>query len=461
MVRSNRQIGFQTSAFAVMLFLAPLVGANTLLSSAAQDEGTATKSILQATADPVAQLQKRIDRGEVKLAYTEAHGYLESLLKALKVPVSSQVLVFSRTSLQTKLISPKTPRAIYFNDDVYVGWPPETEALEVSTVDPATGGVYYMLPQRESGPHRLVRVGQQCLECHNSAMTGGIPGHIMRSVHVLPDGQPDLAAGSYLTTDQSPFDERWGGWYVTGAPGSLRHMGTSEPSVAGSGTSRGEAASDLSKLFDTAPYLSPHSDIVALMVLAHQTHVHNLLARANIESRAALSEEQAVYRELHVSQNSHLQATLKRIEACAEPLVRAMLFVGEARLPSPVQGDTTFSTDFVSRGPRDHHGHSLRDFDLKTRLFRYPCSYLIYSSAFDALPGPARDYVYRRIWRVTSGKETGRDFVHLSPADRKNILAILSETKRSFSAWLRGASHRGVVSPPKPAPRAVRRPPNT
>lgn len=442
-VHSNRPIGVRTSAATPLLFLGLLLSASALLCSASQDRVTVPKAASQITADPVAKLQKRIDHGEVKLAYAEAHGYLESLLKALKIPVSSQVLVFSRTSLQTKLISPKTPRAIYFNDDVYVGWPPETEALEVSTVDPATGAVFYMLPQREDGPHRLVRVGQQCLECHNSAMTGGIPGHIMRSVHVLPDGQPDLAAGSFLTTDQSPFEERWGGWYVTGASGPLMHMGNRPPRAEGGepDNANGGTATGLGKFFDTSPYLSPHSDIVALMVLAHQTHVHNLLGRVNIESRSALNDEQAVFRELHVSQSPHLQSTLKRIESSAEPLVQAMLFVGEARLTSPVQGNTTFCTDFTSRGPKDRRGHSLRDFDLKTRLFRYPCSYLIYSQAFDALPGPARDYVYRRIWQIMSGKESGKDFAHLTPADRKNIVSILRETKPSFTTWLHAARH--------------------
>src|SRR5262245_24481761 len=88
-----------------------------------------------AATDPVARLMKKIEAGETTIAYDEQHGYLSSLLKALNVPVSSQGLVFSRTSLQVDRIAPWSPRAIYFNDDIYLGWVQGGPIMEIAAVD--------------------------------------------------------------------------------------------------------------------------------------------------------------------------------------------------------------------------------------------------------------------------------------------------------------------------------------
>ena len=130
--------------------------------------------------DPVAQLQQRLAKGELKLAYDERLGYLPAVLAALKVNTSSQLLVFSKTSLQRERISPQTPRSLFFNDDVYVGFIPGAPLLEFSTADAKLGGVFYTLEQNETAPPRFVR-NNQCLECHASSKTMGVPGHLVRS----------------------------------------------------------------------------------------------------------------------------------------------------------------------------------------------------------------------------------------------------------------------------------------
>lgn len=382
-------------------------------------------------ADAVAALQKRLDRGQAQLTYEERRGYLESALRLLHVPPSSQALVFSKTSFQAPRISPQAPRAVYFNDDVYIGWVQDGDVLEVSAVDPQLGAVFYVLPQRDEGPHRFVRVSKQCLECHYSAMTGGIVGHIMRSVHVLPDGQPDLAAGSFLTTDQSPLAERWGGWYVSGTASGQRHMGNQA-----AGKAPEADVTDLRRLLDVSPYLTGHSDIVALMALAHQTHVHNLIARANWSSRAALADERQLRAEIGGLSSAPLKSTMARIEAAVDPLVDGLLFVGEAPLAAPVAGTSTFAADFAARGPRDRRGRSLRELDLKRRLLRYPCSYLIYSRAFDGMPELARNAAYRRIWEILSGRTGVRSATNATPEERKAALEILIDTKPEFAAWI-------------------------
>jgi hypothetical protein len=388
--------------------------------------------------DSISRLQQQIDKGQVKLTYNAQHGYLNSVLQALNIPISSQMLVFSKTSFQRDLISPYMPRALYFNDNTYIGWVQGGRALEVSTVDPHLGAVFYVLSQDKAEKPRFTRQTHECLQCHDSNMANGVPGHIMRSVYTRADGQPELREGSYITTDQSPMKERWGGWYVTGTHGAQRHLGNiifhGEDTGATLNLDKGANVTDLRGLVDTSPYLSKHSDIVALMVIEHQTHLENLITRANHQTRMALYYEQELNRELSRPQNYRSDSTISRIKSAGEPLVKAMLFVGEPPLTSPVAGTSGFSTQFAAKGPRDKQGRSLRELNLKTRLFKYPCSYLIYSDAFDALPTLAKEYVYRRFWEILGGQDKSPDFAHLSEADRKAILEILLDTKSDFAA---------------------------
>jgi hypothetical protein len=193
--------------------------------------------------------------------------------------------------------------------------------------------------------------------------------------------------------------------------------------------SAGVNVTDLSRFIKTSPHLTPHSDIVALMVLEHQTEMHNRIARANYLTRIALRDEAEFNKALGRPADYRSESTLSRIKNAGEPVVKYLLFCEEARLTDAVKGTSGFAEEFVKRGPRDHHGRSLRELDLKRRLFVYPCSYLIYSEAFDALPAPVKDYVLRRLWDVLSGKETGKDFAHLSTDDRRAILEILRATK--------------------------------
>ena len=177
------------------------------------------------TNDPVAKLQKLLDSGERELIFDEEHGYLPAVLDALNVPPSSQMLVFSQTSFQLRRIRPTRPRAIYFGDDMYVGWVQDGDVVEISAVDPQQGAVFYALEQREVAEPRFVRDRGQCTSCHASSRTQGVPGHLVRSVFPDINGRPLLGSGSYVTDHRSPFEKRWGGWYVSGYHGAMRHMG--------------------------------------------------------------------------------------------------------------------------------------------------------------------------------------------------------------------------------------------
>src|SRR6056297_650083 len=175
--------------------------------------------------DRVAELAAAVAAGSVVLEFDPEHGYLPSLLAALEVPESSQTLVFSKTSLQLHRISPRQPRALYFNDDVYVGWCQRGDVLELAATDAQQGAIFYTLEQTETGTPEFLRDRGQCLTCHASSRTQDVPGYLMRSVYADAAGRPVLGSGTYTTDDTSPLHERWGGWYVTGTHGSMRHLG--------------------------------------------------------------------------------------------------------------------------------------------------------------------------------------------------------------------------------------------
>ena len=384
--------------------------------------------------DPVARLQTRIDQGKVALAHDEeGKGYLKAVLNALKVPEESQTLVFSKTSFQQSRIAPRTPRALYFGDDVYVGYVPGGDVLEFSAVDPNLGAVFYVLDQQRAQRPEFVRQSHSCLICHSSGKTRDVPGHFVRSVYPSRSGLPVYNAGTFVTDASSPLAERWGGWYVTGTHGGQRHMGNvlvndpRHPSHLD--TDAGANRKDLKGLIDIHPYLTGHSDIVALMVFEHQTQTHNALTFANYQARAGRYYDAGVNKALGEPPDRVSESTDRRIASAAEALVEALLFCKETRLTDPVAGTSGFTARFAAVGPRDRLGRSLRDFDLRTRLFKYPCSYLIYSESFDALPPPLKSRVYRRLHEVLTGPAAAPEFAHLSAADRRAILAILNDTK--------------------------------
>jgi hypothetical protein len=330
--------------------------------------------------DPIAQLQKRIEKGEVTLRFSSDRGYLPSLLKELSIPVSSQSLVFSKTSLQIDHISAKTPRAVYFNDDVYVAWIPDAPMIEIASVDPQKGTAFYTLPQAQMKTPTFARLEQPCTSCHGPVQDD-VPAPILLMMSVENE---DLQ----LITDRSPFAERWGGWYVSGLPRSLKHKGTATPATV-------------------KRYLSAQSDPVALMLLAHQADVHNRINEAALAARLGKTD-------------------------AFEPLVRALLFVDAAPFDASIRSSSGFAKEFSAQGPRDKRGRSLRDFDLKTRLFRYPLSYLIYSDSFREMPAAAKSFVFKRLRDVLSGKDQSEAFRHLSTADRAAIQEILTQTVPGF-----------------------------
>jgi hypothetical protein len=432
---------FSPSSSSQFLFLVPVVLAWAGTVRAGDIDQEPIRYSSASVDNIVSRLQRRIDSGEVRLTHEEKFGYLRSVLKELHVPVSSQTLVFSKTSFQRQRISPRTPRAVYFGEEAYVGMCRDGEVLEVTAVDPQLGAVYYSLAQERAERPKLVRQNDDCLICH-AGFTQGLPGHLVRSLYTDASGIPILSLGSHRIDHASPLEVRWGGWYVTGTSGKQAHLGnlvlTEDNPTLPIDNSAGRNITDLRTRFNTAAYLSPHSDIVALMVLEHQAEMHNRIARATLQVRMAVYEEADINKALGRPANYRSETTLRRIAAAGEPVVQYLLFSGEAKLTEPITGTSHFTRELSANGPRDHRGRSLYQLDLQRRLFRYPCSYLIYSAAFDAMPAPVKDYVWRRMWEVLTGKETDAAYAHLSAEDRAAILEVLRETKSGLpDYWVR------------------------
>jgi hypothetical protein len=340
-------------------------------------------------ANPVTRLIQGIEDGSVTLQFEEGTGYLRSVLQALDVPVQSQMLVFSKTSLQSRLIDMHNPRAVYFNDSVAIGW---------------------------------VR-GANCLACHLSWETLGAPGMLVMSTFPLKDDKLDFANG-FTNDHRSPFPERWGGWYVTGDAGRAPHMGNVGVFVADRARSKlampRAPRPSLEGLFDLTHYLTPYSDVAALMVLSHQVRATNLMTRAGWEARVA---------------EGRGPDGAARVREAATELAEYLLFADEVPLAAPMRSTAGFPEAFAARGPADSRGRSLRQMDLTRRMMRYPASYMIYNEAFDALPAAAKEQVYARMWEILSGRERGSKFARLTLADRQAVVEILRETKKDLPPY--------------------------
>lgn len=388
--------------------------------------------------DAVTRLQKKIASGEAKLTFEDGHGYLPSVLKAFEIPVESQILVFTKTSFQAPRINPRMPRALYFNDKVSVGFVRGGDVLEIAAHDPKQGVVFYTLDQEQTFKPKFTRA-DSCLQCHQTGGTLGVPGLFVSSVFPDPTGMPLFQNGTMVVNQTTPLEKRWGGWYVTGTHGKQTHRGNAvvrdrnrADQLETEGT---QNRTDLTRLFDTGAYLTPHSDIAALMVIEHQTHMTNLITRVGFEARMAVHSSQVINKALGEPVDKLSESTARRINNASEELLEYMLFSQEAPLTEPVRGTSGFAEVFAKAGPRDANGRSLRDIDLTRRLFRYPCSYMIYSEAFDDMPTEARERILRRLWEVLNGDDKNPAFKHLSKEDRQAILEILTETKKNLPDW--------------------------
>lgn len=439
-MRSSIGIAFSNTFRSAVVTLALLAGP--AFRGSAEDDYEMAPLNYSATqpVDAASALEKKLAANPNLLASKTDKDFVVALLRELNVPVESQVLVFSKTSLQRAKISPETPRAMYFSDRCYVGWVPGGEA-ELMCFDPVLGATFYLIPKEHFHNRPVVQRNGECLSCHAGSRTRGVPGPLVRSVFPDRQGEPILTAGSFSISHQNPLSERWGGWYVTGLHGTERHMGNATAVEKGDGAvldrESGANLLNLDRFFQTKDYPTPGSDVVALMVFEHQIGMQQRLLEANQNTRIAIHRYQALMTELKEPISDTLAGSaLSVVRHQAEKLLEEMLFVTEAGLTGGgVQGDPGFVKAFQKESRRDSQGRSLRDFDLKHRLFRFRMSYMIYSPIFDALPAPLRDRFWQRLWTILNEPKSPEPFDLLPETEKSDIKSILLATKSGLPAY--------------------------
>jgi hypothetical protein len=423
-----------------LLSLLTLVILSFAISCHAGDEYENAPIHYSATApnDLTAQLQKQMDVGTLQLPRGDAWKLMSELQKRYGVLPSSQTMVFSKTSKQNDLIHPATPRVIYFGDNAYLGYS-VGGSIEVAAIDPKLGPVFYLIdPEpRRNRPLRFER-DQGCLSCHGGPFSPDVPGVLVRSVIPGTEGHPLMSQGSKVVDTTTPFGERWGGWYVTGKHGKLTHRGNTtakeEGEVVSFDASGGQNIADLSRFFDTSPYPIKTSDIVALMVLEHQTSTQNILTKAHHTAMRAMHMQTSLQRELGETVRQEPCGTAERmITLATEDVLDAILFKEEAVLPDGgIEGTQAFVDEFSASAPLSKEGRSLKDFQLLGRLFKYRCSYMVYSVTFQHLIPQLKTPVMKQLKAVMTAHQTPERYAHLSDSERKSIHKILTDTLADY-----------------------------
>ena len=377
--------------------------------------------------DPATLLHHRLETKETKLAAdADPKTFLRAYLDALKVPVSSQVLVFSRSSLQRTFVHGHNPRAMYFNEDTYVGWMPGG-LIEVTGIDPVLGGVFYIfkVPDKpETVP--VFERRESCMGCHAGGPTSFLPGLMVRSLFTGENGNTFGEAGAHNGGHHTPFTTRWGGWYVTGAPPEMKHLAN----VFSAGLGKKTDAGPLDKIMPAGTHLAPGSDVLAMMLHDHQCKAVNVLMEANYRVRTALHAAPA---DKPVAERAIPSGDMEMARGQAQKVTRFLLFADEVPLPAPVAGDPAFKKDFAATRRADKAGRSLKDFDLQTRLMQHRCSYMIYSAAFRGLPPAFQRMVFQEIRTALTVDDSSGPGAHLPAEERKTVHEILSETLPGYA----------------------------
>jgi hypothetical protein len=375
--------------------------------------------------DRFTKLKAELEAGRVQLDSTGEKACLLSLLKQLDVPMTSQMLVFSTTSLQLRFISPRNPRAIYFNEDVYVGFIPGGN-LEVVSLDPQVGGVFYIFPIPRNGEAVRIERSTRCMNCHSREDTGYVPGLVVKSVVPGPTGGSLKAFRQAQSGHGIPYADRFGGWYLTGKHGIAEHWGNLIGRYQDGALQKQPI--EPGRLFDFGRYPVGTSDVLPQLIHEHQVGFANRVIEAAYFTRQTIGDKAA---------NALTPDENQALDTKARALTRYLLFADEAPLPAGgVEGDAAFKTDFLATRRAIPAGASLKDFDLKTRLFRFRCSYMIYSNVFQGLPEMMKQRVYRRLAQALDVQRPDREYAYLPPVEKQAIRTILKGTLSGLpKAW--------------------------
>lgn len=396
--------------------------------------------------DEVARLLKKIAHTEVSFTGSD-NEVLRTVLQALNIPIESQIVVFSRTSLQAGLIRPSRPRALYFSDSVYLGWVPGG-LIEVAAIDPILGPIFYSFDPEDARDRRRSFVREtSCLRCHGGTFVRDIPGIFARSVFPSENGDPLLRHGTEIVDDETPFERRWGGWYVTGYTGTQPHRGNTFGREVGDRLDfkpSEQRPAELTSFFDTTKYLAPTSDMVALLVFEHQLAMHNSLTSAGQRARRMIDYQHALQKSAKepITDEPTYDSVKSVFASVTEDVLDHLLFRQAAPLPEGIQTNAAFALTFAKSAQRDQRGDSLKDLSLHGRLFTHRCSFLIYTEAVTALPVSLKEQIFTQLDAVLRSADPRGRYAYLEPEEKRRIREILMETHPEAQRYFQPAIQR-------------------
>ncbi|HEX2749278.1 MAG TPA: hypothetical protein VHM91_14820 [Verrucomicrobiales bacterium] len=374
--------------------------------------------------DPFTVWLGKVSKGEAQMPAGDEITVMRGLLKEFSVPVSSQMIVYSATSRQA-IISPYRPRALYFTDELYIGYVPGGR-IEVASIDPQAGPVFHIFdfPRSERATVRADR-STRCMECHAGFDNHEIPKLVIDSVIVNRQGGALETWRTEKSGHDVPLSERFGGWHLTGAASlGVNHGNTLGQMNQGKLTVLDNPPG---RLFSLDRYPLPTSDILPQLMHDHQAGFINLLTEAIYKVRELTTPEHGAL----------TPADEKELDRHAADITAYMLFQKEAKLPpSGITGDPGFIRDFRENRKAIAGDHSLKEFDLKTRLMRYRCTYMIYTNYWANLPALVKDRCWQRLKVLLGPDGTSGTAPWLPSVERAAIRKILGGTlEESPKEW--------------------------
>jgi hypothetical protein len=366
--------------------------------------------------DPFSKFMEKVEKGVVMLNYKSDHAYLNSLLKELGISPYSQLLVYSTTSLQLSRISPRNPRAIYFSDDIYVGYVPGGQ-IEIIGIDPQLGAIPYIfnLPQAQDTTHPKIYRSKRCMNCHASKEMGGAPGLLVGSVIPGPGGGTIDAFRRNIFGHDIPFAKRFGGWHITGE-NPFPQSWANQTGMMKSGQIH-KILNPPGKYFTWDNYPVQGSSLIPHLLLEHQVGFTNLCIFATYK-----------FRELNDSKEDFIQEQ-------TDQLLSYILFEKEATLPeSIIDKKTRYVMDFEGKMYPDSGQNSLRQLNLVSRILDLRCSYMIFSNSFSGLPIPIKNVLSQKLFNLLSSQQDKlpSKFSYLKKDEREKIKKILTAHWEGF-----------------------------
>lgn len=366
--------------------------------------------------DPFTKKKADLESGKIPLDYTNGKTFVTSLLKAFDIPASSQMLAFSTTSLQLSKISPSNPRALYFDEDLYISYVPGGK-IEIVSLDPQLGGIFYIFDIPQNGSPLKPERTTQCMNCHAEADTRHVPGLVIKSVIPGPNGGSLDSFRRSLTGHDIPLKQRFGGWYLTGPIPIEDHWGNTIGKLSPTGLSRRTIQPGELFSFDNYPYSS--SDILPQLLHEHQAGFVNQVVEAAYKYRSYMYEDQGNLSPAHAEE----------MAKTTQQLTRYILFADEAPLPEgQIKGDPQYKKDFLASRKALPSGESLRDFDLQTRLFKHRCSYMVHSAVFQGLAPEYKTQVLQSLAKALDTQSPDPEYSYLSTGEKEVIKKLLQTT---------------------------------